>query len=607
MASVSKSSVFFLLSYLVLLCSAKDEDKECTKEFDCGILGKLHYPFFSNTENPDCGLFIKDCETNTPKIQLACSGSYEVVNFSWPDVIGIKGQLLPGKCKSLTNSNLPSFPSYLKIPKLNQTLYICERNRKANNISLLIASFKNLSCNNEYEIWYNLSLESLPDASNCSIIPPQRYDDDWLKPFRIVLHVVWSAGFDQCRKCQEGGGNCQDRNGSVQCVKEKKHKWVIPLVILSIGIGVLTVVIIYCLRRKFPYFWKKESVSHQNIEDFLKSFGPLTIRRYSYSDIKKMTNFSKEKLGQGGYGGVYKGKLQDGCLVAVKVLKESRANGEEFINEVASISRTSHVNIVTLMGFCFEGSKRALIYEFMPNGSLEKFIFKKYCSKDDYQLDWETLYKIAVGIARGLEYLHRGCNARILHFDIKPHNILLDRNYNPKISDFGLAKICSRDESIISMLGTRGTAGYIAPEVFSRNFGGISHKSDVYSYGMMVLEMVGGRKNIDSEVDCTSEIYFPHWVYKRLELDEELSLQGIEMNEEDRESVKKMIIVGLWCIQTDPSNRPAMGRVVDMLERSSEYLQIPPKPFLSSPSRSPQTKFPFDSSTTMNVLQVESI
>ncbi|KAG2709395.1 hypothetical protein I3760_05G236500 [Carya illinoinensis] len=119
--------------------------------------------------------------------------------------------------------------------------------------------------------------------------------------------------------------------------------------------------------------------------------------------------------------------------------------------------------------------------------------------------------------------------------------------------------------------------------------------------------MVGGRKNIDSEVDCTSEIYFPHWVYKRLELDEELSLQGLEMNEDDRESTKKMIIVGLWCIQTDPSNKPAMGKVVDMLEGSSEYLQIPSKPFLSSPSRSPQTKFSFDSSTTMDVLQVESI
>ncbi|KAG7981113.1 hypothetical protein I3843_05G215300 [Carya illinoinensis] len=436
---------------------------------------------------------------------------------------------------------------------------------------------------------------------------------------RNGFRVKWKSS--ECSMCQESGGRCgfnysewhfkcfcPDRPHASRCISGKnKQKWVIPLAILSIGIGVMMIMIIYCLRRKFHYFWKMESVSHQNIENFLRSLGPLALRRYSYSEIKKMTYFFKEKLGQGGYGGVYKGKQQDGCLVAVKVLKESKANGEEFINEVASISRTSHVNIVTLMGFCFEGSKRALIYEFMPNGSLEKFIFKKCSSKDDCQLDWETLYKIAVGIARGLEYLHRGCNARIVHFDIKPHNILLDKNYNPKISDFGLAKICSRDESIISMLGTRGTAGYVAPEVFSRNFGGISHKSDVYSYGMMVLEMVGGRKNIDYEVDCTSEIYFPHWIYKRLELDEDLNLQGLVMNEANHETTKKMIIVGLWCIQTDPSNRPAMSRVLDMLEGSSKYLQIPPKPFLSSPSKSPQLISPVDSSTTMALLEAESI
>jgi serine/threonine protein kinase len=157
-------------------------------------------------------------------------------------------------------------------------------------------------------------------------------------------------------------------------------------------------------------FWKKETLTHQSVEAFLRSHGPLGIRRYSYSDIKKMTNSFEDKLGQGGYGGVYKGKLQDGCLVAVKVLIESRGNGEQFVNEVASISRTSHVNIVTLMGFCFEGSKRALIYEFMPNRSLDKFMYNGNLLNANCQLAWETLYKIAVGIAHGLEYLHKGCN-----------------------------------------------------------------------------------------------------------------------------------------------------------------------------------------------------
>jgi interleukin-1 receptor-associated kinase 1 len=153
----------------------------------------------------------------------------------------------------------------------------------------------------------------------------------------------------------------------------------------------------------------------------------LTPKRYTYSEIKKMTNSFVDKLGQGGFGGVYKGELPDGRPVAVKVLKNSKGDGEEFVNEVVSISRTSHVNIVTLFGFCFERTKRALIYEYMPNGSLDKFIYRQTSLHGNHNLQWEKLYEIAVGIGRGLEYLHRGCNTRIVHFDIKPHNILLDR------------------------------------------------------------------------------------------------------------------------------------------------------------------------------------
>nr|XP_028951460.1 PR5-like receptor kinase [Malus domestica] len=357
--------------------------------------------------------------------------------------------------------------------------------------------------------------------------------------------------------------------------------------------SVIVVLVVVCC-----FFWKKRIQKHQIVEAFLRSYGPLQVQRHSYSEVKKMTNSFKEKLGQGGYGAVYKGKLKDGRLVAVKVLTKLKGDGEEFMNEVAAISRTSHVNIVSLLGYCFEHSKRALIYEFMPNGSLEKFIFNASTPKNDHHhLGWEPLYQISLGIAQGLEYLHRGCNTRILHFDIKPHNILLDENFSPKISDFGLAKICNRKESIVSMLGARGTAGYIAPEVFCRNFGGVSHKSDVYSYGMMLSEIVGGRRNIDVEAENTSEIYFPHWIYKRLELDEELGVQNV-MNEEDKVRARKMIIVSLWCIQTDPSNRPAMREVIDMLEGSVDSLQIPPKPYLSSPPKSP-----LDSSTTLISIQ----
>ncbi|XXG45373.1 hypothetical protein AAC387_Pa02g0474 [Persea americana] len=320
----------------------------------------------------------------------------------------------------------------------------------------------------------------------------------------------------------------------------------------------------------------------KNVEAFLHNYGSLAPKRYRYSKLKKITNSFKDKLGEGGYGGVFKGKLKDGRLVAVKVLNNSKGNGEEFINEVASIGRTYHVNIVTLLGFCYEGSKRALIYEFMSNGSLEKIIYSNKLEGAQRALTCERLFQIAVGIARGLEYLHCGCSTRILHFDIKPHNILLDDEFCPKISDFGLAKLCPKHESIISMQDTRGTTGYIAPEVYCRNIGGVSHKSDVYSYGMMVLEMVGGRKNIDAQAENTSEIYFPHWVYNHIALEDSFELIGI-LEEEEREIARKMVLVGLWCIQTNPTNRPSISKVVEMLEGSVQSLEIPPKPYLSSP------------------------
>jgi len=351
--------------------------------------------------------------------------------------------------------------------------------------------------------------------------------------------------------------------------------------------AMLILISILCVRYKSPTWQAKfglTSKSNQNIETFLKSHGPLALERYKLSDVKKMTNNFKEKLGQGGFGAVYKGKLSNGRIVAVKMLSVSKTNGEEFMNEVASISRTSHVNVVSLLGFCLRGRKRVLIYEFMSNGSLDKFIHK---TRDETlsALSWDVIYKIAKDIARGLEYLHKGCNTRIFHFDIKPHNILLDENFCAKISDFGMAKLCPRNESIVSLSDVRGTIGYVAPEMWSRNLGRVSHKSDVYSYGMVLLEMVGGRKNINVEASNTSEIYFPHWAYNKLEMDNDLR-PDMEMSTEENEIAKRLAMVGLWCTQRFPNDRPTINRVIDMLEGNMDSIQIPPKPLLSSPTRS---------------------
>ncbi|GFP85323.1 glycerophosphodiester phosphodiesterase protein kinase domain-containing gdpdl2 [Phtheirospermum japonicum] len=207
-----------------------------------------------------------------------------------------------------------------------------------------------------------------------------------------------------------------------------------------------------------------------------------------------MTKSLSDKLGQGGYGSVYKGKLLDGSsLVAVKVLSATDGNGEDFINEVASISRTSHVNVVNLLGFCFDR-----------------------------------------------------CNTRIIHFDIKPQNILLDEEFCPKISDFGL--------------------------------GGVSHKSDVYSYGMMVLEMAGANTNVDQTREMTQSK-----IYEQVIVDVTRTVDGFVIEDEE-ETTRKMVLVGFWCIQTNPSDRPSISKVVEMLEGSVESIQIPPKPVLCNPT-----------------------
>ncbi|KAK6118990.1 hypothetical protein DH2020_047276 [Rehmannia glutinosa] len=343
---------------------------------------------------------------------------------------------------------------------------------------------------------------------------------------------------------------------------------------LGIGMPCMLWLLIYKLRRR-------HLSTFDIIEGFLRSNNNLMPIRYSYSDIKKMTKGFREKLGEGGYGSVYKGKLRSGHDVAVKVLSKPRANGQDFINEVATIGRIHHVNVVKLVGYCAERSKRALVYDFMPNGSLEKYIFTQ--QRPNYSLSWQRKYEIAVGVARGIEYLHRGCDIQILHFDIKPHNILLDDNFTPKISDFGLAKFFSTDDTTITLTAARGTIGYVAPELINRSIGGISYKADVYSFGMLLMEMVGLKRDIMVNEPESSQ-YFPYWIYDRFNKGKDIEIGNADDEDDDgndenaRKITRKMTIVGLWCIQISPVDRPSMSEVVKMLENENGNLQIPPPP-----------------------------
>ncbi|KAF8020148.1 hypothetical protein BT93_G0756 [Corymbia citriodora subsp. variegata] len=327
--------------------------------------------------------------------------------------------------------------------------------------------------------------------------------------------------------------------------------------------------------------WRRRHLAmDENIEEFLQAHNNFLPIWYSYLDIKKITRNFKHKLGEGVYGSVYKGILRSDNEVAVKVLNKPKSNGQDFISEVGTIGMIHHVNVVQLVGFCFNNSKQVLMYDFMSKGSLDKHIFSR---DGNDSLDYKRIYEISLGVVRGIEYLHRGCDMQILHFDIKPHNILLDQNFTSKVSDFGLAKLYPANHYIMSLTIARGTLGYMAPKLFYKDIGGVSYKADVYSFGMLLMELAGGRRNVNANADHSSEIYFPLWVYDQLNEENEIEMKVAEA---EREIIRKMVLVALWCIQLIPNDRPSMSKFLNMLEGDVDELQLPPKPLLY-PSEKP--------------------
>ncbi|KAL5549219.1 hypothetical protein UlMin_004450 [Ulmus minor] len=269
--------------------------------------------------------------------------------------------------------------------------------------------------------------------------------------------------------------------------------------------------------------------------------------RFTSQQLWMATNNFTNFLGSGRFGTVYKGIFSNGTIVAVKILygNSDKRIEEQFMAEESTIGRVHHFNLVRLYGFCFERNLRALVYEFMGNGSLDRFLFSK-----EKMLRFEKLHEIVVGIARGIAYLHEECQQRIIHYDIKPGNILLDSNFSPKVADFGLAKLINRENTHVTMTGGRGTPGYAAPELWMPF--PITHKCDVYSYGMLLFEIVGWIRNLDVS-RAESQDWFPRWVWKKFEFGELGDLMiccGIE--EKDKEIVERMVKVALLCVQHSP-------------------------------------------------------
>ncbi|KAG2671307.1 hypothetical protein I3843_14G125200 [Carya illinoinensis] len=304
----------------------------------------------------------------------------------------------------------------------------------------------------------------------------------------------------------------------------------------------------------------------------------MNLRSFTYEELKNATDGFTEELGHGAFATVYKGALESnrGKLVAVKKLNNIVTQGDlEFKAEVSAIGRTNHKNLVQLLGFSNEGQHRLIVYEFMSRGSLANFLF------GGSRPNWYQRIQIALGTARGLLYLHEECSTQIIHCDIKPQNILLDDSLTAKISDFGLAKLLKTDQTRTTT-GIRGTKGYVAPEWF-RNMP-VTVKVDVYSFGILLLEIIYCRKSFEADIQNEDQMILTDWVYdcyKERKLD--LSLGKDEEAMSDMKRVERYVMIAIWCIQEDPSLRPAMKKVIQMMEGAVE-VPVPPDPssFISS-------------------------
>ncbi|URE20777.1 LRR receptor-like serine threonine-protein kinase [Musa troglodytarum] len=318
-------------------------------------------------------------------------------------------------------------------------------------------------------------------------------------------------------------------------------------------------------------YWHKKRLNKEDDDELIEmSARPDT---FTYSELKTATEDfnSANKLGEGGFGPVYKGKLSDGRTVAVKQLSVASNQGKhQFMTEIAIISAVQHRNLVKLYGCCVEGEKRLVVYEYLENKSLDQAIF----GNNNLHLDWPIRFEICLGIARALAYLHEESRVRIVHRDVKASNILLDANLNPKISDFGLAKLYDDDKTHISTR-VAGTIGYLAPEYAMR--GHLTEKADVFAFGVVVLEVLSGRSNADQSLK-NEKVYLLEWAWNLREKQCELELVDPKLSTFDEAQAIRIINVALLCTQASPMLRPSMSRVVAMLTGDIGVSEVKSRP-----------------------------
>ncbi|CAH8348444.1 unnamed protein product [Eruca vesicaria subsp. sativa] len=346
--------------------------------------------------------------------------------------------------------------------------------------------------------------------------------------------------------------------------KQKNRTGTVAGVIVGLGLlSLFAGAVFFIIRKTSKRYTDDEELLNMDVKPYT----------FTYSELKSATqDFDPaNKLGEGGFGSVYKGTLTDGREIAVKMLSVGSQHGKgQFVAEIIAISAVMHRNLVKLYGCCYERHHRLLVYEYLPNGSLDHALFG---GDKSLHLDWSTRLEICMGVARGLAYLHEEASFRIVHRDVKAGNILLDSNFLPKVSDFGLAKLYDDKKTHISTR-VAGTIGYLAPEYAMR--GHLTEKTDVYAFGIVALELVSGRKNSDVNLG-NEEKYLLEWAWNLHENNREVELVDHKLTEFNMEEVKRMIGIALLCTYSSHSLRPSMSRVVAMLSGDVEVSEVTSK------------------------------
>ncbi|GAU37517.1 hypothetical protein TSUD_21220 [Trifolium subterraneum] len=366
---------------------------------------------------------------------------------------------------------------------------------------------------------------------------------------------------------------------SVDIGNKKNLLWIWIIIPLVIIIGGLVFFFLYFQRKKIMEL-------QEDIEDQIQH-SSMAPKKYQLKQLMKVTGgFSPQnKLGEGGFGMVYKGILGNKKEIAVKrVSKNSRQGKQEFMAEITTIGSLHHKNLVKLIGWCYESKELLLVYEFMPKGSLDKYLFNQSSELEvQYSkvLDWQTRNSVVRDVAQALDYLHNGCEKRVLHRDIKASNIMLDLDYVAKLGDFGLARtIQKRNETHHSTKEIAGTPGYMAPETFL--IGRATVETDVYAFGVLVLEVVCGRRpgNVYAHDDYNNSIVYWVWeLYGKGEIvsvvDKRISYEENEVERVKWEEVETVLVLGLACCHPNPNERPSMKTVLMVLNGEVSPPNVP--------------------------------